>query len=85
MKHARLQWIAIALPALLVGAFEFVRHRWLEPYLPGFWGNLVAALVVADNGRGFDPSRPARDGYGLAIMRAVAGRGGPRPHQDHAR
>jgi signal transduction histidine kinase len=44
--------LAVLLPALYVGLFEFLRHQWLEPILPGWlsigWlGNMMAALVVA--------------------------------------
>lgn len=51
--RARLQWIAIAVPAVLVGAFEFVRHGWLDRVLPGFWGNVAAALLAAAAVAGF--------------------------------
>ncbi len=51
--RARVQWIAIAFPAVLVGAFEFIRHHWLEPYLPGVRGNVLAALLVAAAVYGF--------------------------------
>lgn len=53
VEKRRLQWAAIALPALLLGGFEFVRHRWLEHSLPGTWGNLLSALIVAGAGYGF--------------------------------
>src|SRR3954462_1036942 len=44
--------LAVLLPALYVGLFEFLRHQWLEPILPGWlsigWlGNMMAGLVVA--------------------------------------
>src|SRR4051794_7726521 len=44
--------LAVLLPALYVGLFEFLRHQWLEPMLPGWlstgWlGNLIAVFVVA--------------------------------------
>lgn len=52
-EQRRLKWAAIALPALLLGGFEFIRHRWLEHSLPGTWGNLLGALIVAGAGYGF--------------------------------
>lgn len=52
-EQRRLKWAAIALPALLLGLFEFVRHNWLEHSLPGTWGNLLGALIVAGAGYGF--------------------------------
>jgi signal transduction histidine kinase len=44
--------LAVLLPALAVGLFEFLRHQWLASMLPGWlgagWlGNVVGALVVA--------------------------------------
>jgi signal transduction histidine kinase len=47
-----IRWLAVLLPALTVGLFEFLRHQWLEPMLPewlgaGWIGNAAAALVVA--------------------------------------
>lgn len=47
-----IRWLAVLLPALTVGLFEFLRHQWLEPVLPewlgaGWIGNAAAALVVA--------------------------------------
>lgn len=53
MNALRTQWIAIAFPAFLVWVFEFLRHRWFEPLLPGFWGNLTASLLVAAGVYGF--------------------------------
>jgi two-component system, NarL family, nitrate/nitrite sensor histidine kinase NarQ len=47
MSFGRVQLLAILLPALSVGLFEFVRHRWLEYVLPGWLENTVSALVVA--------------------------------------
>ncbi len=48
----RIRWLAVLLPALAVGLFEFLRHQWLASMLPGWlgtgWlGNVVGALVVA--------------------------------------
>jgi signal transduction histidine kinase len=48
----RVRWLAVLLPALSVGLFEFLRHQWLASVLPGWlgagWsGNVVGALVVA--------------------------------------
>lgn len=47
-----IRWLAVLLPALCVGLFEFLRHQWLASMLPGWlgtgWlGNVVGALVVA--------------------------------------
>lgn len=47
MTRRQLLWLAIGTPALLVGAFEFTRHRWLDHQLHGFWGNALVSLVVA--------------------------------------
>ncbi|HEY8371091.1 MAG TPA: sensor histidine kinase [Thermodesulfobacteriota bacterium] len=46
MTHARVQWLAVLLPALLVGLFEFVRHHWFADALPGFQGNVLAAALA---------------------------------------
>lgn len=48
----RIRWLAVFLPALSVGLFEFLRHQWLASMLPGWlgtgWmGNVAGALVVA--------------------------------------
>lgn len=48
----RIRWLAVVLPALSVGLFEFLRHQWLASMLPGWlgtgWpGNVAGALVVA--------------------------------------
>ena len=48
----RIRWLAVVLPALSVGLFEFLRHQWLASVLPGWlgtgWsGNVAGALVVA--------------------------------------
>lgn len=53
MRRDRIGWLAISLPALLVGIFEFLRHRWLEHALPGPWGNVIGALLVAAGVFGF--------------------------------
>lgn len=45
MTRAHMQWLAILFPAGLVGAYELVRHRWLEHTL-GSWGNLAGSLIV---------------------------------------
>ena len=47
MSLRRIQWLAVLLPALCVGLFEFIRHQWLEPVLPTALGNLTDALIVA--------------------------------------
>lgn len=47
MEYRRLQWLAIGFPAALVGVFEYLRHRWLEPHLPGEWGNVAGSLIAA--------------------------------------
>jgi signal transduction histidine kinase len=52
-QRTRVQWAAIGLPAALLGLFEFFRHRWLEHTLPGQWGNLIGAVVVAGAVYGF--------------------------------
>jgi signal transduction histidine kinase len=43
----RIQWLAVLLPALFVGLFEFLRHQWLASILPEWLGNVAGALVVA--------------------------------------
>ncbi len=50
LRH--IHWLAVLLPASFVGLFEFLRHQWLETFLPawlsaGWWGNVASALVVA--------------------------------------
>ncbi|MBV9453872.1 MAG: hypothetical protein JOZ19_07115, partial [Rubrobacter sp.] len=47
-----IQWLAVLTPALVVGLLEFLRHQWLEMFLPtwlseGWFGNLVGAAAVA--------------------------------------
>lgn len=47
-----LRWIAVLLPTLCVGLFEFLRHQLLTAVLPewlghGWAGNVMSALVVA--------------------------------------
>lgn len=54
----RLRWLAVLLPTLAIGAFEFFRHEWLTHALPGWlaegWpGSLLGALVVAGVVYGF--------------------------------
>ena len=49
---ARLRWLAVLLPTLAIGLFEFLRHKWLAALLPGWlgfgwYGNVGGALVVA--------------------------------------
>lgn len=46
MTHTRVQWLAVLLPALLVGLFEFARHHWFAGLVPGFWGNALAAALA---------------------------------------
>jgi signal transduction histidine kinase len=46
MTRTRVQWLAIGLPALLVGLFEFARHRWLHDPLGTLGGDVLAAVVV---------------------------------------
>ncbi len=46
-----IRWLAVLLPALSVGLFEFLRHQWLAALLPewlgiGWLGNVVGTLVV---------------------------------------
>lgn len=47
MERRRVQWMAILLPAALVGSYEYLRHRWLEQLFPPPVGNLVGAALVA--------------------------------------
>ncbi|QIN81021.1 hypothetical protein GBA65_21490 (plasmid) [Rubrobacter marinus] len=54
----RVRWLAILLPTLAIGIFEFMRHQWLAPVLPpwlghGWPGNLLGALVVGGVTYGF--------------------------------
>lgn len=47
-----IRWLAVLLPALSVGLFEFLRHQWLASMLPewlgsDWFGNVVGAVVVA--------------------------------------
>lgn len=49
---SRVQWLAVLLPTLAIGLFEFLRHQWLAHALPGWlgtgWlGNMAGILVVA--------------------------------------
>lgn len=53
MDRRWLPWIATGVPALLVGLFEFFRHHFLEHLLPGGWGNLAGAALVALTVYGF--------------------------------
>ncbi len=51
-SFGRIRWLAVLLPTLSVGLFEFLRHEWLASVLPGWlgtgWqGNVVGTLVVA--------------------------------------
>jgi signal transduction histidine kinase len=51
MVVGRLGWLAVGLPTLAIGLFEFLRHQWLSHALPGWlaegWaGNALGALVV---------------------------------------
>jgi len=47
VTRRQLLWLAIGTPAILVGAFEFSRHRWLDHQLHGFWGNALVSVLVA--------------------------------------
>lgn len=47
LDRVRIHWIAISIPALLIGAFEFLRHDLLEHRFPGHTGNIIGALIVA--------------------------------------
>lgn len=47
MTYNRIKWIAVAVPALVVGLWEFVRHAMLDPLVPAGFGNLLSAAVVA--------------------------------------
>ncbi len=53
MSYRRIQWLAVLLPAAILGLWESVRHTLLERLLPGVLGNLVGALVVAAAAYGF--------------------------------
>lgn len=53
MDFRRVQWMAIALPAVAIGVFEFFRHPWLEPMLPVGLGNILGPVVVAGTVYGF--------------------------------
>lgn len=46
MTYARLQWLAVLLPAVLVGLFELTRHQWHDSIMPGLWGDVAAATVA---------------------------------------
>ncbi len=48
----RVQWLAVLLPTLAIGSFEFLRHQLLAPVLPdwlgfGWFGNVIGTMVVA--------------------------------------
>ena len=45
--YRRAQWVAIILPALSLGGFEFLRHSLLEGRIGKLEGNLLSALLVA--------------------------------------
>lgn len=52
LDFRRIRWLAVLLPALSVGLFEFLRHQWIGFMLPrwldnGWPGNVAGALVVA--------------------------------------
>ena len=52
LSYEHIRSLAVLLPALFVGLFEFLRHEWLQPMLPawlsiGWLGNVLPALVVA--------------------------------------
>lgn len=51
--HNHVKWSAIAVPALMVGIFEYFRHQWFDHRWPGHWGNVVGALIVAAGVYGF--------------------------------
>lgn len=53
MNRTQIQWFAIGVPAVMLGTFEFFRHRWLEHSLPGLWGNVLGAAIVAVGVYGF--------------------------------
>lgn len=51
-NFVRVQWLAVLLPTLAIGLFEFLRHQLLAHALPGWlgtgWlGNVIGTLVVA--------------------------------------
>lgn len=47
MTRNRVQWLAIALPAVVVGVYEFARHHWFTNLMGEVWGDLASALLVA--------------------------------------
>lgn len=47
LNVARMQWMAILLPAAVIGLFELIRHGLLEHRFPGHMGNVLGALLVA--------------------------------------
>lgn len=54
----RIRWLAVVLPTLAIGLFEFLRHGWLASVLPvwlgfGWFGNVAGALVVGISIYGF--------------------------------
>lgn len=53
MTYRRIQWLAVGIPSVALGLFEFVRHRLLDRYLPSPLGNVAAASIVALGAYGF--------------------------------
>lgn len=47
MTRNRVQWLAIVLPAVVVGVYEFARHHWFTTLMGNVWGDLASALLVA--------------------------------------
>jgi signal transduction histidine kinase len=53
MTRRRVEWLAILLPAVTVGLFEFVRHDLVERVVQEEWGNAFAAVLVGATVFGF--------------------------------
>jgi signal transduction histidine kinase len=47
MPSRRVRWLAIALPALVVGVIELLSDTILDPYIPFPWDTIIVTAVVA--------------------------------------
>ncbi|TVX98308.1 sensor histidine kinase [Cohnella terricola] len=45
-KDGRIKWLILLIPTLTIGAWEYVRHAFLLPYISMDLGNLLAPFIV---------------------------------------